>query len=78
MSLMGKATMEGLEGVAREVLKPHFHDEPVTPKKVSCFVCPSCAKGRSRWKRDVCVLGEVDRVLLTDVSVLATAVCHQA
>lgn len=62
MSLMGKATMEGLESVAREVLKPHFHDEPVTPKKVSCFVCPSCARGRSRWKRDVCVLGEVDRV----------------
>lgn len=36
MSLMGKATMEGLESVAREVLKPSFHDEPVTPKKVSC------------------------------------------
>lgn len=35
MSLMGKATMEGLESVAREVLKPHFHAENVAPKKVS-------------------------------------------
>lgn len=35
MSLMGKATAEGLESVAKEVLRPHFHQEPVTPKKVS-------------------------------------------
>lgn len=38
MTLMGKATMEGLESVARVVLAPHFHQAPVTPKKVSfCF-----------------------------------------
>lgn len=35
MSLMGKATMEGLEEVAKSVLAPHFHQAPVTPKKVS-------------------------------------------
>jgi hypothetical protein len=35
MTLMGKATMEGLESVARDVLAPHFHQAPVTPKKVS-------------------------------------------
>ena len=37
MSLMGKATMEGLESVAKDVLAPHFHQAPVTPKKVSSF-----------------------------------------
>jgi tRNA acetyltransferase TAN1 len=35
MTLMGKATMEGLEEVAKSVLAPHFHQAPVTPKKVS-------------------------------------------
>ena len=35
MTLMGKATMEGLEDVAKNVLAPHFHEAPVTPKKVS-------------------------------------------
>lgn len=35
MTLMGKATMEGLEEVAKKVLAPHFHQAPVTPKKVS-------------------------------------------
>jgi tRNA acetyltransferase TAN1 len=35
MTLMGKATMEGLEEVAKQVLAPHFHQAPVTPKKVS-------------------------------------------
>lgn len=37
MSLMGKATMEGLESVAKEVLAPHFHQANVTPKKVRFF-----------------------------------------
>jgi tRNA acetyltransferase TAN1 len=35
MTLMGKATMEGLESVAKDVLAPHFHQAPVTPKRVS-------------------------------------------
>jgi hypothetical protein len=38
MTLMGKATMEGLESVARDVLAPHFHQAPVTAKKVSLIV----------------------------------------
>ncbi|KAI5277154.1 Nop-domain-containing protein [Aureobasidium subglaciale] len=33
MSLMGKATEDGLEKVAKEVLAPHFHQEPRVPKK---------------------------------------------
>lgn len=44
MSLMGKATMEGLESVAKDVLAPHFHQAGVTPKKVGCDVI--CASGQ--------------------------------
>jgi tRNA acetyltransferase TAN1 len=35
MTLMGRASAEGLEKVAREVLAPHFHQEPFVAKKVS-------------------------------------------
>jgi tRNA acetyltransferase TAN1 len=35
MTLVGKATMEGLEGVARHVLAPNFHQAPVMPKEMS-------------------------------------------
>ncbi len=36
MTLMGKATAKGLEGVARAVLAPHFHtqSDDDSPKKV--------------------------------------------
>ena len=34
MTLMGKATEEGLEKTAKEVLAPHFHTEPRVPVKV--------------------------------------------
>ena len=33
ISLQGYATEEGLQHVAKKVLAPHFHDEPVTEKK---------------------------------------------
>jgi hypothetical protein len=49
MTLMGKATMEGLESVARDVLAPHFHQADVTPKKVrgneESHVCSARADG---------------------------------
>lgn len=54
MSLMGKATMEGLESVAREVLKPHFHDEPVSPKKVCCGEVGMLRSWMWKLTRDVC------------------------
>ena len=36
MTLMGKATEEGLEKTAKEVLAAQFHTEPRVPTKVSC------------------------------------------
>jgi hypothetical protein len=45
--LMGKATMEGLESVAKDVLAPHFHQAPVTPKRVSSEV----SLGRDHMRR---------------------------
>jgi tRNA acetyltransferase TAN1 len=38
MTLMGKATEEGLEKTAKEVLAPHFHTEPRVPTKVRSLV----------------------------------------
>lgn len=35
MTLMGRASEEGLEKVAKEVLRPHFHQEPFQRRKVS-------------------------------------------
>lgn len=35
MTLMGKATEDGLEKTAKEVLAPQFHTEPRVPTKVS-------------------------------------------
>lgn len=35
MTLVGRASTEGLEKVAAEVLKPHFHQEPFKKRKVS-------------------------------------------
>jgi tRNA acetyltransferase TAN1 len=35
MTLMGKATEDGLEKTAKEVLAPYFHTEPRVPTKVS-------------------------------------------
>jgi tRNA acetyltransferase TAN1 len=37
MTLMGKATEEGLEKTAKEVLASHFHPEPRVPTKVRSF-----------------------------------------
>lgn len=34
MTLMGRASVEGLEKVATEVLQPHFHREPFVKRKV--------------------------------------------
>ncbi|TKA32149.1 hypothetical protein B0A50_01397 [Salinomyces thailandicus] len=33
MTLMGRASPEGLESVAKEVLAPHFHKQPLEPRK---------------------------------------------
>lgn len=35
MTLMGRASMEGLEKLAKAVLEPHFHLSPFQPRKVS-------------------------------------------
>ena len=35
MTLMGRASEEGLEKVAKEVLWPHFHQQPFQRRKVS-------------------------------------------
>ncbi len=35
MTLIGRASEEGLEKVAIDVLAPHFHQQPLTPRKVS-------------------------------------------
>lgn len=35
MTLMGRASEEGLDKVTREVLAPHFHQQPLQPRKVS-------------------------------------------
>ena len=45
MTLMGRASEEGLEKVAQEVLRPHFHQEPLQRQKAS----DSLAKA---WKCD--------------------------
>jgi tRNA acetyltransferase TAN1 len=37
MTLMGRASVEGLEKVAKEVLEPHFHQTPFQKRKVSGF-----------------------------------------
>jgi tRNA acetyltransferase TAN1 len=34
VSLMGRASVDGLEKVAAEVLPPHFHQETSQPRKV--------------------------------------------
>lgn len=39
MTLMGRASEEGLENVARTVLAPHFHEQPSLSRKVS-LLCP--------------------------------------
>ncbi|KAM0715850.1 hypothetical protein Q7P37_008364 [Cladosporium fusiforme] len=52
MTLMGKATMEGLESVAREVLKPQFHEEPVTPRK---FAIRPNMRNHNIMKRDAVI-----------------------
>lgn len=36
MTLIGRASEEGLEKVALEVLKPHFHQDPFQKRKV-CY-----------------------------------------
>ena len=36
MTLMGRASEEGLEKVAKEVLRPHFHQEPFEPCLNAC------------------------------------------
>lgn len=40
MTLMGKATEEGLEKTAKEVLASHFHTEPRVPTKVRSLATP--------------------------------------
>ena len=35
MTLMARASEEGLEKVSREVLAPHFHQQPNRPQQVS-------------------------------------------
>ena len=42
MSLMGRASPEGLEKVANEVLAPHFHQEPFQKRKVRDCYFYSC------------------------------------
>lgn len=39
MTLMGRASTEGLEQVALKVLAPHFHQEPFRARTVSIYVC---------------------------------------
>lgn len=34
MTLMGRASVDGLAKVATDVLPPHFHQEPIQKKKV--------------------------------------------
>ena len=34
VTMMGKATVKGLEGVSKAVLAPYFHSEEITAKKV--------------------------------------------
>lgn len=38
MTLMGRASTEGLEQVALKVLAPHFHQEPFRARTV-CILC---------------------------------------
>ena len=45
MTLLGRASKEGLENVAKEVLAPHFHQQPFQPRKVS-LVRQSCSQQR--------------------------------
>lgn len=40
MTLMARASEEGLEKVAAEVLRPHFHQEPLQPRKVGDLRLP--------------------------------------
>ncbi len=49
MTMMGKATVEGLEKVAKEVLKPVFHDEGIQP--VSFAIRPT-RRNHNVMKRD--------------------------
>lgn len=39
MTLMGRASTEGLEQVALKVLAPHFHQEPFQARTVCIYVC---------------------------------------
>lgn len=53
MTLMGRASEEGLEKVTRGVLAPHFHQQPFQPKKVSDSHVISqrfCVLLRARWR----------------------------
>ena len=49
MTMMGKATEEGLEKVAMSVLKPVFHSDGVTPKK---FAIRPTRRNHNVMKRD--------------------------
>lgn len=42
MTLMGRASEEGLEKVATEVLGPRFHQQPIQPQKVSDTLRRAC------------------------------------
>ena len=53
MTLMGRASEESLEKVAREVLAPHFHQQPIRPQTVShrLHTIPSACREALRASR---------------------------
>lgn len=48
MTLMGRASTEGLEQVALKVLAPHFHQEPFRARTVCIYVCSLSWSGPGR------------------------------
>lgn len=77
MSAMGRASAEGLEKAAREVLAPHFHREPAQPRKVcapSRMALPTVIQILASGRRGVSLtLPEAHQPYITDRGVDASS-----
>lgn len=65
MTLMGRASPEGLDKVAREVLAPHFHQAECSGRKVRRLV-PACPPNETgRWGHaGICMAGKETLILM--------------
>ncbi|GAB7363287.1 hypothetical protein MBLNU230_g3568t1 [Neophaeotheca triangularis] len=80
MTVMGRASPEGLEKVAQEVLRPHFHQDPVTPRT---FAIRPTIRNSNQLNRNAIIkqvataVGPGHRVDLNNYDLLITVEVYQ-